>query len=387
MVAKWALLALGVLARGGFGQEAEALDRLIQKRMDDVGLMGLAGMVIADGNVVWAKGFGFRDARRTQPFTVQTPMQVASITKTMTGVAMMQLVAEGRLSLDADINGYLPFRVRNPRFPEAPITLRMLATHTSSITDRWEVYRNVYRFGGGAMEPLSQFLAGYFAPGGALYAEGNFLTSAPGSEREYSNMGASLAGYIVERAAGERLDKFTKRRILAPLGMKLSEWSMGGVPGREVSTLFVAQNGMTVPIPHYAVTTYPDGGLRAPVEDLAKFFLALLNRGVREGVRILPEREADEMLRFQFNGPAYPKGYGPGEGNSGLFWRTKFGGARMGHGGNDPGVQAEMLASLDRKVAVILLCNTSVSGAEGRAFGEILQALWKLGESRVQAGR
>jgi CubicO group peptidase (beta-lactamase class C family) len=263
----------------------------------------------------------------------------------------------------------------------------MLATHTSSITDRWEVYRDAYRFGGGAMEPLGKFLAGYFTPGGAQYAEGNFLASPPGSEREYSNIGASLAGYIVERAAGERLDKLTKRRMLTPLGMKLSEWSMGGVPGRDVSTLFAAQNGMTIPIPHYAMTTYPDGGLLASAEDLSRLFRALLNRGALDGVRILPEREADEMLRFQFNGPAFPKGYGPGEGNSGLFWRTKFGGARMGHGGNDPGVQAEMLASLDRKVAVILLCNTSVSGAEGRAFAEIYQALWKYGESRGQASR
>jgi CubicO group peptidase (beta-lactamase class C family) len=122
--------------------------------------------------------------------------------------------------------------------------------------------------------------------------------------------------------------------------------------------------------------------MRTSVDDLSRFLRALLNRGEFRGARILAEREADEMLRFQFAGPNYPEGYGPDEGNSGLFWRTKFNGTRMGHGGNDPGVQAEMLASLDRRVAVILLCNTSTSGTDARAFSDVFLALWALGESR-----
>lgn len=94
------------------------LETLIRSRMDEAGLMGVAGIVLVDGKVVWSNGFGYRDADRSKSFTVDTPMNVASITKTVTGVAMMQLVAEGKLDLDADINRYLPFPVRNPRFPE-----------------------------------------------------------------------------------------------------------------------------------------------------------------------------------------------------------------------------------------------------------------------------
>lgn len=382
------LMSLAPFAGTGLAQTAQPvpqtpaqLETLIRSRMDEVGLMGLAGVVIVDGRVVWSKGFGFRDARRTLPFTADTPMNVASITKTVTGVAMMRLVAEGRLALDADVNRYLPFPVRNPRFPDVPITLRMLATHTSSIKDRWEVYRTLYQFGGDPMEPLGKFLADYFTKGARLWSEDNYLATSPGGEREYSNIAAGLVGHIIERVTGERLDVYTKRHILAPLGMSSSGWFLRDLKADALSTLFVGQLGLPIPIPQYGGTTYPDGGLRASANDLSRLFRALLNRGALDGARILPEREANEMLRFQFNGPSYPKGYGPGEANSGLFWRTKFKGTRMGHGGNDPGVQAEMLASLDRRVAVIVLSNTSVSGADNRAFGEIFSALWAYGES------
>lgn len=363
---------------------AGSLDAAIQTRMREAGLMGLAGVVLVDGQPVWAKGYGFEDVGRTRPFTTETPVSVASIAKTVTGVAMMQLVAEGRLALDADVNQYLPFAVRNPRFPEHAISLRMLATHTSSLTDRWEVYREVYRFTG-PPEPLADFLAAYLDTGGRRYSPDNFLATRPGTAREYSNIGAALVGHVIERVTGARLDDYTSRRVFAPLGMRATGWV---IPGRSTgavpSTGFVGQGGLSVPIQPYSSTTYPDGGLYTSVTDLSRFFLALLGRGAHDGIRILPEREADEMLRFQFTGPVYPTGYGPGEGNSGLFWRTKFGGRRMGHGGNDPGVQAEMLASLDRRIAVILLCNTSVSGSGEDAFGAILDAIWTYAETRTR---
>lgn len=358
------------------------LDRLIQSRLEEAGIMGLAAAVIVDGQVIWSQGFGFRDARRTKPFTPDTPVNVASITKTVTGVAMMQLVSQGRLSLDEDINRYLPFPVRNPRFPGQPITLRMLATHTSSIRDRWEVYRDSYRFSDDPVEPLSSFLTAYFSPRGRFYSPSNFADAAPGTERDYSNLGAGLVGFIIERMTGERLDQYTKRNIFAPLAMSSTGWLLRDFSPGQLSTLFAAQGGHTIPIPHYHAPTYPDGGMRTSVNDLSRFFRALLGRGAIPGARILPEREADEMLRFQFTAAPYPKGYGPGEGNSGLFWRTKFSGSRIGHGGNDPGVQAEMLASLDRRVAVVLLSNTSFSGPEGRPFAAIFQDLWTFAESR-----
>jgi CubicO group peptidase (beta-lactamase class C family) len=361
---------------------AATIDALVAAKMEEIGFMGVAGMVFVDGQEVWSKGYGHRDYLRTQPFTTRTPMTIGSITKTFTGVAMMRLVGEGRLDLDADVNRYLPFRVRNPRFPETPITLRMIATHTSGIADRWEAYRETYLFGGESSESLADFLTSYFAPEGRRYSADNYTTAAPGAEREYSNIGAGLVGFVVERLTGERLDAYTRRHIFTPLAMRSTGWFLRDLPIAELSTQFVAVDGWAIPVPRYEGTNYPDGWVRTSVQDLSRFFLALLQHGELAGARILARREADEMTRFQFSGPDFPKGYGPGEGNTGLFWRTRHNGAYMGHGGSDPGVQTLMLATLDRRVAVVLFSNTSGASAVSRAFDEIFRALVAYGRSK-----
>ncbi len=124
------------------------IDRQIAERMARVGIVGLGAAIIVDRQVVWMHGFGFSDKDRTRPFTPRTVMNVGSIAKTVTGVAMMRAVQDGLLSLDEDINRYLPFRVVNPYRPQETITLRHLATHTSGIRDRWEVYARTYHYGG-----------------------------------------------------------------------------------------------------------------------------------------------------------------------------------------------------------------------------------------------
>lgn len=361
----------------------EAIDALVAAKMEEAGLMGLAGSVWVDGREVWSRGYGSRDYLRTQPFTPTTPMPIASISKTFTGVAMMRLVAEGKLDLDADVQRFLPFPVRNPRFPDVPITLRMIATHTSSITDRWEIYRASYHWGGDSPVSLADFVTSYFTPGGTRYSEDNYTEVAPGTAREYSNIGAALVGFVIERLTGERLDVSTRRHIFTPLGMRSSGWFLRDLPAEELSTQFVEREGWAIPVPRYGLATYPDGGVRTSVSDLARFFQALLHHGEHAGVRILPAAQADEMTRFQFTGSPYPEGYGPDEGNSGLFWRTRRNGELIGHGGSDPGVQTAMLATVDRRVAVVLFSNTSGDLAD-RAFDAIFLALKAYGESKVR---
>ncbi len=373
--ALWVTTALQ--AQAGPATPPAALDSLIAAQMSEVGIMGLGAAVIVDRKVVWMKGYGFTDYARAKPFTQNTIMGVASIAKPFLGVAMMRAVHEGKLSLDEDINRYLPFRVVNPYFPNERITLRQLATHSSSITDRWEVYSATYHFGGDSPDTLGVFLEKYFTPGRALYSPGNFLRSKPGTQRDYCNICAALAGLIVERAFGEPLNVYTRKHILAPLGMSRTGWFMSEVDMANHTTHFVAHNGHTVPIPHYGATTYPDGGVRTSVSDLSQFFVAMLNGGAAQGVRILDAGMATEMMRFQFNDTNRPENFPAADGNSGLFWRTKFNGTRVGHGGNDPGISAEMLADLDRRNGVILLMNTSLSGADNRAASVILDALWR----------
>jgi CubicO group peptidase (beta-lactamase class C family) len=234
--------------------------------------------------------------------------------------------------------------------------------------------------------PLGEFLAGYLMPGGPDYSAENFLDARPGALREYSNVGAALAGFVVEEAVGETLPTYTRRHIFDPLGMTDTGWSWSEIAPGARSALFVAQGGMAVPIQPYELVTYPDGGVRTSVADLARFFAALLDGGAYEGARILDPEWAGEMTRFQFTDANRPANYPAEEGNSGLFWRTKFDGTRVGHGGNDPGVAADMLADVSGDIGVVLVTNTSLSGSDFRAYRDIYQALWDYAESLRRRG-
>ena len=358
-----------------------ALDRRIAQHMDEAGIAGLAGAIIVDGKVAWMKGYGFADVARAVPFTPDSTMNIGSISKTVTGVAMMQLVEEGKLSLDADVDTWLPFDLANPHFPDAPITLRQLATHTSGISDRWPVYERLYHYGGDAPRALGAFLRGYFEPGGEHYDRSNFARARPGTRHEYSNLGAALVGHIVERVSGERLDVYTQRRIFDPLGMQHSGWFLADIDRARHSTLHVRQNGFTIPIPPYGLVTYPEGGLRTSVADLSRLFIALLGDGTHAGGRVLGKAALAEMLRFQFDATHKPDNLDLREDNSGLFWATKLDVTRIGHGGSDPGLKTEMLASLDKDLGVVLFSNTSLAEQDMRHYFAVFMALWKHAEA------
>ena len=383
-----AAAACGMSVGGGGGAEPVAavgggdavVDGIIQQKMAEAGIVGVGAAVVVGNEIAWSRGYGHADRASGRAFTPDTVMNIASVSKTVLGAAMMQAVESGVLSLDADINTYLPFRVVNPHQPSATITLRHLATHTSGITDRREVYAGTYHYGGDSPESLGAFLERYFVPGGSSYSPDNFLKATPGSQREYSNIGAGLAGYIVERATGVPLNVYTREHIFVPLGMTRTGWFLSEVDRGNHSTLYVAQNGLTIPIPLYGGTTYPDGGVRTSVADLSKFFAAMLRGGAYGGVRILGAEAAKEMVRFQFGDDNRPENFPATAGNSGLFWRTKFSGKRVGHGGRDPGVHTEMLADPNHEIGVVLFVNTSLSGDEQEAVSVIFDAVWKHAE-------
>lgn len=365
--------------------EPATVDDAIHQQMRDAGIVGMGAAIILDKQIVWSKGYGFADRERGLPFTPDTIMNVGSIAKTVLGVAMLQAVEDGTLALDEDVNRYLPFRVVNPHFPNEKITLRHLATHTSSITDQRAAYAGTYHYGGDSPEPLARFLEQYFVPGGEHYAPDNFLNAKPGAMREYSNIGAGLAGLAVERAQVAPLNVVTCDRIFKPLGMTRSGWFLSEIDRASHSTLYVSQNGHVIPIPLYGGTTYPDGGLRTTVADLSRFFVALLNKGSLGDARILKPDSATQIVSFQFNDANRPENFPADAGNSGLFWRTKFNGTRVGHGGSDPGIHTEMLCDLSHDVGVVMLINTSLGGEEQVAISNIFDALWKYAEALKSA--
>ncbi len=356
------------------------LDNIVEQQMTETGMVGVGAAIIVNRKVVWAKGYGFADKAHATPFTPDTIMNIGSISKTFTGAALMLAVQEGKLSLDENINTYLPFKVTNPYFPNEPITLRQLATHTSGIADRRSIYERTYHYGGDSPEHLGEFLKGYLISSGKYYSKDNFLDVKPYTHRVYSKIGAGLAGYIVVIAVREKLTVYSTRHIFDPLKMDRTGWFLSEIDAADHSKLYVAQGGMAIPIQLYGGTTYPDGGVRTSVADLSKFFIALLNDGEYEGVRILKKESAEEMLKFQYtmsNKPDNVNVSGEDSVNSGIFWATKYDTTRIGHNGSDPGVRTMMLSDPAKEVGVILFTNTSLSDEEMGKYGAIFDALWK----------
>jgi len=355
------------------------LDSFINVNMEASGLVGLGAAIIIDKKVVWAKGYGYADKENKKPFTPNTIMNIASISKTITGVCLMKAVENKQLSLDDDINKYLPFKIVNPNFPNEKITLRNLATHTSGITDREPIYDSTYYYGGDSPVPLGRFLKDYFEPGGKFYSKDNFLNKKPGSYREYSNIAAGLAGYIVERATGKKLNEYSKLYIFKPLKMGSTGWFFSEINLADHSKLYAKNADTLKNIKLYGGTTYPDGGVRTSVSDLSHFFIALLNDGEYNGACILKKQSVAEMLRFQYTAANKPENVQLDKINSGIFWATKLGATRIGHNGSDPGVRTFMLADPAKEVGVILFINTSLTEKDENKFFDIYQELHKYG--------
>ncbi len=264
-----------------------SIDSFIVNKMTETGIVGIGASIIIDKKVVWTNGYGFADKEIKIPFTPSTIMNIASISKTFTVVCIMKAVEEGKVSLDEDINNYLPFKVINPNFPSDKITLRHLATHTSGLTDRQAVYENTYYYGGLKPEPLGEFLKNYFVEGGKHYSKDNFLNSKPSTNRDYSNIGAGLAGYIIELRTGKTLNEYAKKNIFKPLKMQNSGWAINEIDIKKHSKLYEKKGDSIVQVQLYEGTTYPDGGIRTSVQELTKFFISLLNDGKYKKTRIL----------------------------------------------------------------------------------------------------
>ncbi|MEJ7626197.1 MAG: serine hydrolase domain-containing protein [Ferruginibacter sp.] len=355
-----------------------SIDSFIENKMKGTGLVGVGASIIINNKVVWTKGFGYADKENKVPFTTNTIMNIGSISKTFTGFCLMKAMEEKKVSLEEDINTYLPFKVINPFFPNEKITLRNLATHTSGLADRYPFYTDsTYYYGGDSPMPLGDFLKNYFVAGGKYYSQENFLKYKPGTYRDYSNIAAGLAGYIVELTTGKKLNVYSKQYIFKPLQMNNTGWFFPEINLAIHSKLYDKQGDTTKNIQLYGGTTYPDGGVRTSVSELSKFFISLLNNGQYKKTRILKKESVQEMLRFQYTASDKPGNVKLDKLNSGIFWATKLSSTRIGHNGSDPGVRTFMLSDLTKEIGVILFVNTSLSEKEENIYFDIYEELYR----------
>ena len=330
-----------------------ALDRFILNGMKEAKVPGLAAAVVKKDKVLWTGAYGWANREQKIPVTNGTLFQIASVSKPVTACAVMQLVEQGKLSLDADINEILPFPVRNPKHQKVPITLKHLLTHTSGIRDNWNLLEDTWVKNGDFPKPLSESLAAYLQPKGEYYsAKKSFYQWAPGTKSQYSNVGVALAAYLAEAKAKTPFETLCQKGIFEPLGMQGSSFRLKGMDRAKIAMPygFKKKNGVFKPLGHHGYLDFPSGTLRVTAPHLARFLLSFIGDGQLAGTRILKAETVREMRKVPF-----PKA----DSKQGLVWYfDKIGGTKtMGHDGGDPGVSTIMQYRLKDGVGYIILQN------------------------------
>jgi CubicO group peptidase (beta-lactamase class C family) len=229
----------------------------------------IAGAVVAvvkDGQVLFEKGYGYADVKRRRPVDpARTLFRPGSVSKLFTWTAVMQLVEQGKLDLDRDVNTYLDFKV--PDAFGAPVTLRNAMTHTAGFE---EVDKNVITSDSTDILPLDVFLKDWTPT----------RIFPPGKVPAYSNYATALAGYIVQRVSGEPFDEYVERHIFAPLGMEHASFRQP-LPSRlrQDAAEGYDQASSGDPKPYEMVAPAPAGSLAASGDDMARFMIAHLQHG------------------------------------------------------------------------------------------------------------
>jgi len=330
----------------------------LMKKSDAIGASVIA---VKDNMICYQESFGYNpdynDSVKRNPIKSDDIFRIASISKTFVATAIMQLVEKRLINLDEDINRYLNFNVRNPRFPESPITVRMLLNHHSSITDyQYEKYRNSLAI---------------FNPKTGKEINSLFENYKPGTKYKYSNYGYNLLGAIVENVSQVRFDEYIEKNILTPLGIyggynvsKIDSirfiWAYHYDKKRKKYTKspqmykpFIKETNNYI-LGESTALFSPAGGMKLSVPDLAKYMMMHMNYGTYNGVRILTKESEEELWKV-----GSKTKYGMG------FMHANFklkGVDLIGHQGGAYGIHSTMFFNPEEKYGFIVVCNGCNSG-------------------------
>ncbi len=364
------LLASSLLA-GPAKADERAFDKAVAEfralhraEMRKAGIVGSSFYVVRGGRTIIADHLGEQDAEAHVPVDAQTIYHWASITKTMTGIAILQLRDRGLLTLDDPIVRYVPelAAVHNPFGDTGAITLRQLMSHSAGFgggTWRWRD-RDWQPF-----EPKSWAQLAAMLP----YTDVKFR---PGSRFSYSNPGIVYLGQVIERLSGEDFEVYVDKNILRPLGMHASSFDRTPpflLPHRSHSYYVRGGKRTAAPFDVDTGVTVSNGGLNAPLPDMAKYVAFLLGDPGRaaEYDMVLKRASLEEMWRPQIAaGEDFTQGRMAKTTWSGLsFFLDRSDGVRIvGHNGDQNGFRAYLSLCPDQGIGSLLAFNTETRGVE-----------------------
>jgi CubicO group peptidase (beta-lactamase class C family) len=331
------------------------LDALIPSQLQNRNIAGAVVSVVKDGQVLFQKGYGYADVEAKKPVLPdQTLFRPGSISKLFTATAVMQLVEQGKLDLDRDVNEYLDFAI--PKTYPEPVTLRRLLTHTAGFE---ETLKNLFVARESDLKALRNYLVNQMPA--RIYP--------PGKVPSYSNYGFSLAGYIVERVSGEKFERYIDNHILKPLKMNSSTFDQP-LPAPLAPQMSKGyREASKKPRDFELVQAAPAGALSTTAADMTRFMLAFLQNGTLDGVSILKPETVQQMQTRQFELNPMICGMGI------TFMEYWLNPVRViGHGGDSVYFHSDMVLIPDAHVGYFLSYNTlgkQVGGGRGevqRAF-------------------
>ena len=284
-------------------------DKQIEERilsyMDECRTAGMAVVFMKGDRIIYQNALGYRDVETKEPLDINDIFRIASISKSFSGTSIMQLVEAGKIDLNDDVNKYLGFSLRNPKYPDIPITVKILLSHTSSMIDKagasW--YRDDKYVNPAKMSADTIAMC--------------FNDYAPGQGYKYCNRALNLIGMIIEKVSGERFDNYVLNHILRPIGADNAGYNLDSLDKSTFVTLYTynakkdtIQRALGyVPVNEFKVAdgTYqigkdgcywsPTGGMKISAPNLAKWMKTLQNGGVAmNGNRILSEKGMKTLL-------------------------------------------------------------------------------------------
>lgn len=322
----------------------------IRKIMEEAPVTGLSVAVVKNNKMIYMQAFGVKDRETNTPLTTDCLFRIASISKSFSATSIMQLIEKKKLSLDDDVSDLMGFKVRNPKFPETVITLRLLLSHLSSIND-------------------SQ---GYFTLDAINPAKNTdwakcYNDYEPGKGYQYCNLNFNMVGTIIEKYSGERFDQYVKHHILDPLGL-YGGYCVDSLDKSRFASIYEyngdsakfflspgAYNPRSAEIAAYTMgystpIFSPTGGMKISAPDLARYMMMHMNLGKVKGKKIMSKKLARAMQTAYSD----KEGYGFAIMNSDKLIPGKH---MTGHTGSAYGLYSAMFFNPREKFGIVVISN------------------------------
>lgn len=350
-----AMLALLMLMMTAACALGEDMDAQVDKVFSDTKAVGGAFVVAKEGEIVYERYYGVQQKTTKVPVSADSYFRCASVTKLVTGIGLMKMMDDGLLDPDEDISAYLGYTVRNPRYMDIPITLRILMSHTSGINEDAS-----YNFQSSRLQDMLDV---------THKAEYNFRDVKPGTQYKYSNFGAGVTGAIVEAVTGKDVSTFMREYLFEPLGIDAA-YTIHQLADQTDVTATYNQDGSLYAAPSYmlrqaySAQADPDSHYRTTVgsllirpRDLAKLGVALCGDGTVDGVRVLSEEAIAAMRQEQS-----PETTGITSDSPYSFFcirqDTLFEGRRVyGHQGTDEGIVCNLYVEPESQLVIVMMTN------------------------------